>query len=171
MKKLTLENENRDIDIQDAPWVRFSHQLMDRFCWQISVKSNLSVGLNLQDHLNVPLAPLMHNDSKASLVQPGGLMVRSWLPVDGESGAIYNLSFLVGVTSSMQAWWDYLVHGGGQYTSNGVDGMAFASSGHADRSDWPDLQLHWLSYSAASDHGVRSPFLTEHHTNKEKKAN
>lgn len=32
--------------------------------------------------------------------------------------------------------------------------MAFKSSKNCEP-DWPDIQLHFLSYSVASDHGVR----------------
>nr|CAH0112036.1 unnamed protein product [Daphnia galeata] len=92
---------------------------------EIKVHSDLRVGENLQDHIYVPLTPLVHNDSSASLVNPFDLT----------------------------AWWDYFIHGTGQYTSNGVDGMAFKSSRYCEP-DWPDIQLHFLSYSAASDHGI-----------------
>ncbi len=58
-------------------------------------------------------------------------------------------------SSFKKTWWNYFIHGTGQYTSNGVDGMAFKASKYSDFPDWPDIQLHFLSYSAASDHGVR----------------
>lgn len=35
-----------------------------------------------------------------------------------------------------------------------MDGMAFKTSKNCEP-DWPDIQLHFLSYSVASDHGVR----------------
>lgn len=92
---------------------------------KIKVKADRRVGENLQDHVYVPLTPLVHNDTSASLVNPLNLM----------------------------AWWDYFVHGAGQYSSNGVDGMAFKSSKNCEP-DWPDIQLHFLSYSVASDHGI-----------------
>lgn len=41
-----------------------------------------------------------------------------------------------------------------RYTSNGVDGMAFKASKYSDRPEWPDIQLHLLSYSVATDNGV-----------------
>lgn len=40
------------------------------FTFQIKVHSERQVGENLQDHIYVPLTPLIHNDSSASLVEP-----------------------------------------------------------------------------------------------------
>jgi len=92
----------------------------------IPVRSSRSVGDNLQDHVYVPLGPLIHNETDAGLVNPA-----DWKP-----------------------WWDYFVHGKGPYTSTGIDGMAFKTSKYSQHSDWPDLQLHFLAYSVSSDHGI-----------------
>ena len=48
---------------------------MSLYLFQIPVKADLEVGQNLQDHLYVPLGPLVHNDSTASLVNPTDLEV------------------------------------------------------------------------------------------------
>lgn len=53
-----------------------------------------------------------------------------------------------------QAWWDYLKYGKGQYTSNGIDGMAFTATNYSQHADWPDIQLHFAGYSFATDGGV-----------------
>merc|ERR1712136_587189 len=92
----------------------------------IPVRSSRSVGDNLQDHVYVPLGPLIHNDTDAGLVDP----------------------------SAIKPWWDYFMHGKGPYTTNGIDGMAFKASKYSQHPDWPDLQLHFLTYSCSSDHGI-----------------
>ena len=46
------------------------------------------------------------------------------------------------------------MHGKGPYTTNGIDGMAFKASKYSQHPDWPDLRLHFLTYSCSSDHGV-----------------
>ena len=51
------------------------------------------------------------------------------------------------------------MYGKGPYTTNGIDGMAFKASKYSQHSDWPDLQLHFLTYSVSSDHGVNCLFF------------
>ena len=61
---------------------------------QIPVRSSRSVGDNLQDHVYVPLGPLIHNETDAGLVNPADWKVNSILKSDTCSINSTELRFL-----------------------------------------------------------------------------